>query len=214
MTGTEEVRLYANVAYDPRIWLEIPTYFGPETWASPQEWAAEVAPEFWDGRVPDRQGIPRLEAIFTHYARECGGTDPDLPFEVVAYLHVPDPSQFPMLVQVWIDTTPGLTVEQAVQAKDPTTVEPPLVTPFSSEHLGAGLRALLYCTFVPDPGIESDGLTASVRYAFSIPEQEAVLTVVTVEPDLGRLMQSMDDLDEFVRQVRWGFEPECLARVP
>ncbi|HUR75075.1 MAG TPA: hypothetical protein VMZ00_12425 [Sporichthya sp.] len=203
--------LYANVAYDPSKWLPIPTYWGPETWVSAEDWAAEAARDWWVGLDASEQGIKRLEAILTDYAINYGGTDPESPFEVVGYLHLPHPAMFPLYLRVWVDQSPGLTAGDAVLAQDPTAVEPPLVEPFSTDHLGSGLRALLYYTFTPDAGTGSDGLTAMLRYGFSIPELDAVLTVVAVEPDLGRMMQAMDDIDEFVRQVHWGYKVENLV---
>lgn len=213
----EPTTIYANVAYDPTVWIAIPTYWGPETWPSPTDWAGEVAAEWWTGLEPGPQSIPRLEAILTHYGERHGGTDPDQEFEIVTYLHLPHPGMHPLLLRLWVDDTPGVTVEWAAQAEEEGAVEPPVVEKFATEHLGTGLRVLQYHAFTPDEDQDgggdppAQGLYAALRYAFAVPGHEAVVTVFALDPDLGRLLQAKDDIDEFVRGIEWDYEPRDLV---
>lgn len=209
--------IFANVAYDPGTWLELPNYWGPEGWASPVDWAAEAARYLWLDLKPEPESVARTETILTQFAENYGGSDPDIPFEVVGYLHLPHPAMLPLYLRVWVDDSPGLTVAEAAQADDPNAVEPPVVEEFQTEHLGAGLRVLLYHSFEleADGGpARPDGLYASVRYAFAVPGHDEVLTVFALDPDLGRLIQAQEDIDEFVRQIHWAYEVHDLAGAP
>lgn len=213
MSDDGRLALYANVAYDPVTWLALPTYWGTETWDDPVAWAAETARDMWRGLDPGPRSVARTEAMLTECAQLWGGRDPDLPFEMVTYLHLPHPGMLPVQVRVWIDDTPHVTVRWAAQADEATAVEPPVVEEFTTEHLGTGLRVRLYHSFTPGGAGSgnADALCASLRYAFTTPEHDAVLTVWAMDPDLGRLIQAGEDIDAFVRAVQCDAEPLDLV---
>lgn len=201
--------IYANIAFDSRVWIPIPTLWGPETWSGPQKWAEQLAPGLWEGQRAKRNDIRRSELELATYGDLYGGPNPDVPFEVMTYLHIPHPRVPAMPVRVWADDISGVRAEEAAELEDPEAVEPPIVEEFVAPHLGPGLRVLRYRQFEPDPG-EPEELYTVLRYAFWLDEPSAVVVVNATDTDPGRLLGARDDLDEFVRQIRWSYEPEDL----
>jgi hypothetical protein len=201
--------IYANIAFDSQIWIPIPTWWGPETWPGPQKWAEHVARGLWEGHRGKRDEIRRSELEFATYGDLYGGTDPELPFEVMTYLHVPHPKVLAMPVRVWVDDVSGLGPEEAAEVTDEEAVEPPIVEEFVAPYLAPGLKALRYRQYDPDPG-GPEALYAVLRYAFRLESAAAVVVVNATDTDPGRLLGAVDDLDEFVRQIRWSYEPEDL----
>jgi hypothetical protein len=202
--------IYANIAFDPSMWIPIPTWWGPETWPGPQKWAEHLARGLWEGEPAKREDIRRSELELASYGDMYGGTDPDVPFEVMTYLHIPHPKVVAMPLRVWADDVSGLSAQEAAEVVDPEAIEPPIVEDFVAPHLGPGLRALRYRQFEPAPG-EPEALYAVLRYAFRLEAPESVVVVNATDTDPGRLLGSLDDLDEFVRQIRWSYEPEDLV---
>lgn len=203
--------LFANVAYDLATWLAVPTYWGPETWESPQAWGAETARERWLGNKPRRHDVARTELVLTSVAEYYGFPDP-AESEVVGYAHMPHPAMTPHVVKVWVDQGEPITLDDLRLADDPNAVEPPIVEEFPTAHLGRGIRVFRYLE--ADLSHDESGelsLYAMVHYAFVIPAEDAVLVACATCPDLGRLTQAMDDIDAFVREIRWAYEPQDLA---
>ncbi len=205
--------IYANVALDIDIWIPIPIAWGAESWPGPKEWGEEMARARWAGHKSKLADIERSAVELESYAGFYGGTDPDIPFEVITYLHAPGPVEAALPVRVWVDDVSGLSVEEAAEVVDPDAIERPIVEPFSTEHLGTGIKALRYRQYEPDPG-EPEALYVVLRYAFRLEAPDAVVVVNATDIDPGRLLGAVDDLDEFVRQIRWSFEPECLVGAP
>lgn len=212
----ESREIFANIAFDPDLWVVIPSHWGPETWAGPQRWAEDMAQLLWAGLEAGPDGIRRSEIELASHADFYGGPKPDVPFEVLTYLHLPHPATLALPVQVWVDDLNGLTAGQGAEVDDPSAVEAPIVEAFTTEHLGAGLRALRYRQYDTSPDGESGPLAlyAVLRYAFEIPTEDAVLIVNATDTDLGRMTQAIDDIDTFVRQIRWAHEPQDLLEAP
>lgn len=201
--------IYANIAFDSRIWIPIPTWWGPETWAGPQKWAEQVGRGLWEGHKAKRGEVRRSQVELATYADLYGGPNPEVPFEVMTYLHIPHPRVLAMPVRVWADDVSGVSADVAAEIVDPEAIEPPIVEDFPTPYLGAGVRALRYRQYEPDPG-EPEALYAVLRYAFHLEGPDAVVVVNATDTDPGRLLGALDDLDEFVRQIRWSYEPEDL----
>lgn len=213
MTAEDEPPvLYANVAYDPTVWVEIPVMWEPESWPGPDAWAQHMAMELWAGLDATSDDIAKLELALAFWAERVVGAYSDVPIEIQNFLHLPDPAGSPLLVRVWVDDEPEATVEEVTEVQDPEAVEPPLAEQFQTEHLGPGLRVLRYRPLDPPPGglADSGALYAVLRYGFKIPDHDAVITVTTSCADLGYLIKAMDDLDAFVRAIQWDYEPRDL----
>lgn len=205
--------IYANVAYDPLIWVEIPVLWSPEFFVGPDAWAEQVAAEWWADLDHSADDEARLTKVLTMWAEKVGGAVADLSIDLVNYLYLPHPSADPLLVRVWVDDEPGLTAAEAAEVDDPESVEPPLVEDFPNEHLATGLRVLRYRPFDPGPGAspEPGALYAVLRYAFEVPDHDVVIAVTTSCSDLGHLIKAMDGIDAFVRGIRWAYEPLDLV---
>lgn len=203
--------IHANVAYDPLIWVEIPVMWGPESWPSPDAWAEQLAEELWADLDHTAVDVANLERLLAFWGEKLGGINPELDIEVITYLHLPHPAVEPLPVRVMIDNE-GSTAAQLAEVQDPAAIEPPVVDEFRSDHLGTGIRVLRYRPLGPTDDASSGAveLYAVLRYAFEIPNPEAVLVVTSSCADLGRLIQAMDDMDTFVRAIRWDYEPRDL----
>lgn len=201
--------IYANVALDIDVWVPIPIAWDAESWPGPKEWADQMARALWTGHKPKPADIERSAIELASYAGFYGGTDPDAPFEVMTYLHLPHPRVLAMPVRVWADDLNGLSAEEAAEIDDPEAIEPPIVEEFTAPHLGPGLRALRYRQYEPDPG-EPEALYVVLRYAFRLEAPDAVVVVNATDIDPGRMLGALDDLDDFVRQIHWSHEPEDL----
>jgi hypothetical protein len=77
------------------------------------------------------------------------------------------------------------------------------VEKFHTKALGDGIKATRHCLSDAEPGQNPDerGLWVSVRYAFEVPNRQAVVTVVATHTDLGRMKAAQPDLDEFVNTI-------------
>jgi len=122
-------------------------------------------------------------------------------------------------VRCWVDDGPGLTTQMAALVEDPNAVQPPVVEKFHAAVLGNGIKATRHCLFDPEPGQDPDerGVWVSVRYAFKVPNRQAVVTVVATHTDLGRMVAAQPDLDEFVNAMSLqhpGGKPAILDPAP
>lgn len=112
--------VYANVDYDEAIWLEIPPWWGPETWPDYRDWAREMAQLWWDdsGLRPGEHQVDNLALTLAVCAERFGFPDPDETTELTTYLHLPDPRVMPLAVEVWVvgERTPGAALP-AVRAR-------------------------------------------------------------------------------------------------
>ncbi|MGI5427794.1 hypothetical protein [Streptomyces sp. CA-179760] len=79
------------------------------------------------------------------------------------------------------------------------TVEPPIVEDFDSPHLGSGLRVLRYYQ-----DEDSNEVHVGLRYAWRYEKSTEVADVLIIlaDPDAGRILRSLDDVDEFARTIR------------
>jgi hypothetical protein len=209
--------LHVDTAEDPLKWLMIPTHWGKELcgYSDPDDFANIEAPELWalwqelnpGVHDPGPLAIDRTRAELKSYAEKFGGFDPMRLFEIVTWLHIPSPTVSAMPVRAWVDDGPGLTVEMAALVVDPTAVEAPVVEEFHTAALGYGIKATRHGLSDPEPGKDpaERGLWVAVRYAFKVPDHQAVVIVVATHTDLGRMAAAQADLDEFVNTITLGF---------
>jgi hypothetical protein len=201
--------LHVDTAEDRLKWLLIPVHWGDGyTFSGPDEWANMIAPLIWGAwkernpgvSEPDPLAVDRTRAEIQSYAEKFGGFDRTRPFETVTFLHIPSPTVSAMPVRCCVDDGPGLTAEMAALVNDPDAVQPPVVEKFHTEALGDGIKATRHCLYDAEPGQDPDqrGMWVSVRYAFKVPDRQAVVTVVATHTDLGRMAAAQPDLDEFV----------------
>jgi hypothetical protein len=205
--------LFARVDWDPQKWLSIPTAWeGDDTqWGSPEKWAEANGPLAWaawqeqnpDAESPDTTAIARTIVELRSYAEKFGGFRPEDPFEIITYLHLPSPTVLALPVRVFVDDHPDMTAEEAAGANATDTIEPPIVEQVTNPTLGAGLKVTAHRILTPEPGQDTDDNTiwVQVRYAFKIPDKQAVVTVTTSATDLGRMAGARDDLDELVHTL-------------
>jgi hypothetical protein len=182
------------------------------TFNGPAEFASRMAPLYWGAwkernpgvSDPDPLAVDRTRAEIQYYAEKFGGFDPMRLFETVTFLHIPTATVSAMPVRCWVDDGPGLTAEVAALVEDPNAVQPPVVEKFHTPALGDGIKATRHCLYDAEPGQDPDkrGMWVSVRYAFKVPDRQAVVTVVATHNDLGLMTAAQNDLDAFVNTIR------------
>jgi hypothetical protein len=204
--------LHVKTAEDPLKWTMIPTVWGGGSlYEGPEDFAAQEAPELWalwkdqnpGVSDPDPLAVDRTRAELQFYAEKFGGFDPMRLFETVTFLHIPSPTVTAMPVRCCVDDGPGLTADMAALVVDPNAVQPPTVEKFHTHALGDGIKATRHCLYDAEPGQDPDqrGMWVSVRYAFKVPDRQAVVTIVATHNDLGRMAAAQSDLDEFVNTI-------------
>jgi hypothetical protein len=210
-TPLDEI-LHVQPHEDRHKWIMIPTGWGDGfTCNGPDDFANMMAPLFWGAwrewhpgtPEPDPLAVDRTRAEWQYYAERYGGFDPNRLFETVTYLHTPSPTVSAMPVRCCVDDGPGLTAELAALVEDPSAIKPPVVEPFHTKGLGQGIKATRHCLFDAEPGQDPDQreVWVAVRYAFKVPNRQAVVTIVATHTDLGRMEAAQPDLDEFVTTI-------------
>jgi hypothetical protein len=226
-TPLDEI-LHVKTAEDPLKWLGIPVGWGGAFYYSgPDAFAETMAPLIWGVwkeqnpgvTDPDPLAVDRTRTELRYYAEKFGGFDPMRLFETVTFLHIPSPTVSALPVRCCVDDGPGLTADMAALVVDPNAVEPPVVDKFHTETLGNGIKATRHCLFDAEPGKDPDerGVWVGVRYAFKVPNRQAVVTVVATHTDLGRMAAAQRDLDEFVNTISLqhpGGKPAILDPAP
>lgn len=188
------------VEHDPAVWLRVPPFWGEQNWPDHRAWARDVAEACWGdfGLDPGEGEVDNLALALAAYAEKLqSGELPAQDF----YLHLPDPRMVPLAVNlgVWDAEGEQETALRALSnADDPEAIEPPIVETFSTEHLGEGLRTLRYCPFEPRPDRprEPGALYASLNYAWRVEEYESDVRLFSSSPDIGRLIQVINEIDE------------------
>ena len=201
--------LHADTKCEAGKWIVVPGRWG-RRWKDPEEWATSVVPIYWGAWLemnpaadrPSADVVADTAVQVAALGKKFGGFDPDRPFEIRAYLHLPDPHFAPIPTRVWVDDRPDLTVEEAAGVDDPDAIDKPTVEQFATDALGAGLKVTRHGTLDrPRDDIEGTGIFVAIRYAFQVPDRQAVVTVSASTNDLTRMTAAQDDLDEFVRTI-------------
>ncbi|TLS42766.1 hypothetical protein FE633_29400 [Streptomyces montanus] len=134
------------------------------------------------------------------YAIRAPAAFPD--FEV--FLHLPHPREIPLpayvdLVEIEEGEDRKTALRELTHADASYAVEPPIVEDFDSPHLGAGLRVLRYYQ-----DEDSNEVHVGLRYAWRYEKgkEAADVLIILADPDAGRILRALDDVDEFARTIR------------
>jgi hypothetical protein len=190
----------AEVDFDHGVWIELPFVWGEDTWPDHRDWARELAEASWQdsGLTPGEFDVDNLALTLAMFAEKL--PPGELPAHHV-YLHLPDPGMMPLQVGLGVWDAEGereAALRHLAGADDPDAVEPPIVEEFSTPHLGSGLRILRYCPLDPGTG----ALYAALDYAWRVEEHATDVRLFASCPDVGRLLQAIDDIDELARGIR------------
>lgn len=180
------------VGLDPAVWLAaVPPARIPRAArkAAKRLWAASgLTPG--PGEVRHYAGV--LEFVLEGY--------PQIHPELGLHFHIENPRENPLAVftgRFAPAADPSAQVRTLTCADDiEHAVEPHRVEEFAAPHLGTGLRVLRHYA---DP---DHGVITALRYAWHIPERDAVVLLKTSEPDPPRVLRALDDIDAFARTLR------------
>jgi hypothetical protein len=170
---------------------------------TPEAWARYFAEGLWEDYAPEKPEpgeVDLLTDILLMYAIRAPAAFPD--FEV--FLHLPHPREIPLpayvdLVEIEEDEDRETALRELTHADASYAVEPPIVEDFHSPHLGAGLRVLRYYQ-----DEDSNEVHVGLRYAWRYEKgtEAADVLIILADPDAGRILKALDDVDEFARTVR------------
>lgn len=176
-------------------WVPCPPFFpGGEDC---QSWAAESAALWWrSSRSPyGREEVGHLAEVFAaiHQDLYAAGHCHQ------ALIHLPDPRMVPLPAQIGVWAMEGERDEMLrtlVYADGPEAIEPPIVSEFTTERLGAGLKALHY-----RHGPDGKSVHGYLNYAWRSEQYETDLRLFTFCDDLSRLQRAMPDIDDLARAI-------------
>ncbi|WP_051818500.1 hypothetical protein [Streptomyces sp. NRRL S-1813] len=188
----------------PLMWPE-PGLEDVEEAQSPEAWARYFAEGLWEdfaSEKPKPGEVDLLTNILLMYALRAPAAFPD--FEV--FLHLPHPREIPLPAYVdLVEIEEGEDRETALHALTHAdasyAIEPPIVDDFDSPHLGTGLRVLRY---YQDQDEDSNEVHVGLRYAWRFEKgtEAADVLIILADPDAGRILRSLDDIDAFARTIR------------
>lgn len=198
---------WPEVTYDPAIWIQLPLIWNDQTWPDYRTWARETAEACWSDfdLEPGAYSVDNLALTLAAFVEKLQPDDGSIPLEDF-YLHLPDPRLMPLHVSLAVLDAEGdreQALREMTNADDPDAVESPTVEIFGTEHLGEGLRTLRYCPFDPGPDHQSEpgALFAAVNYAWRVEEHKTDVRLHSACPDIARLVQVIDDIDELARGI-------------
>ncbi|MER6673380.1 hypothetical protein [Streptomyces sp. NPDC000983] len=178
----------------------------PETWA---RYFAEGVREDFAPQEPGPGEVDLLADILLMYAIRAPAACPDS--EV--FLHLPHPREIPLpayvdLVEVEEGEDRQKALRELTHADAGCAVEPPVVEDFDSPHLGTGLRVLRY---YEDEAEDSNEVHVGLRYAWRHERgtEAADVLIILADPDAGRILKALDDVDAFARTIRVGPDAEA-----
>ncbi|MFC9228079.1 hypothetical protein ACFTZI_03790 [Streptomyces decoyicus] len=188
----------------PLMWPE-PGLEDVEEAQSPEAWARFFAEGLWAdfaSEKPKPGEADLLTNILLMYALRAPAAFPD--FEV--FLHLPHPREIPLpayvdLVEIEEGEDRATALRALTHADASYAIEPPIVEDFDSPHLGTGLRVLRY---YQDQDEDSNEVHVGLRYAWRFEKgtEAADVLIILADPDAGRILRSLDDIDEFARTIR------------
>jgi hypothetical protein len=170
---------------------------------TPEAWARYFAEGLWEdfaSEKPEPGEVDLLTNILLMYAIRAPAAFPD--FEV--FLHLPHPREIPLpayvdLVEIEEGEDRKTALRELTHADASYAVEPPIVEDFDSPHLGAGLRVVRYYQ-----DEDSNEVHVGLRYAWRYEKgtEAADVLIILADPDAGRILRALDDIDEFARTIR------------
>ncbi|MEQ4196715.1 hypothetical protein [Streptomyces sp. YIM 103828] len=182
-------------------WVHLPPR-DPKTYADWRDigaWCRQEAVCLWEesGLEPGRHGVGFTALTLERCAEAFSpvGSANDL------FLRLIHPAGTPLPVLGLTRPSSGPRVETLralTLADDPEAVEPPVVAPFLSPHLGEGLSTFRY---IPQPDHPAQ-LFACLRYAWQLHELPVSVVLWTVIEDTTQLLDAAEDVEELARAVR------------
>lgn len=186
---------WVKVGFNTGIWIPCPPAF--PAGMDRESWAAEYARAWWEtsGKQHGKREVSLLARSLAAIHQNVYGV---LPCHL-ALIHLPDPRQPPLLVCLGIWPSLGERDSQLAaltHADEPAAMQPPIVTEFSTEDLGPGLKVLYY-----QLGKDGSTVHGCLNYAWRSAEHETDVRLFTSCPDLGRLQGAMPDIDDLARVI-------------
>ena len=185
---------WVRIRYDESVWIPILTSYpdGDDR----RSYSAGAARGWWraSGLRHTPLDILRLSRVLLEAHQSTYGQIPCH----LAYAHLPDPRQVPLLLYVGSWDAAGDRDERLRMwclADDPAAVEPPLAEEFATGYLGTGLRVIRYRHH------DDGALYAALRYAWRSAEFETDLVLNVTAEDLGRLNRAIGDIEDFARAI-------------
>lgn len=198
---------WVRISYNQSVWIPVlPSYPDGDDWRS---YSAGVAQEWWQAR--GLRHTPADVLRLSHLLLEAHeSTYGRIPCHL-AFAHLPDPRQLPLLLYVGIWEAEGDRDEQLRMwclADDPGAVEPPLAEEFTTSSLGAGLRVMRYRQH------DDGALYAALRYAWRSEEFGTDLVLNATAEDLSRLNRAIGDIEDFARSAQIIPQPPLRTNEP
>jgi hypothetical protein len=198
----------------PLMWPE-PGLEDVEEAQTPEAWARYFAEGLWEDAAPEKPEpgeTDLLANILLMYALRAPAAFPD--FEV--FLHLPHPRELPLpayvdLVEIDETKDQHTSLRELTHADASYAIEPPIVEDFDSPHLGTGLRVLRYYQ-----DEDSNEVHVGLRYAWRYEKgtEAADVVIILADPDAGRILRALDNVDEFARTIRISPDEEADTWMP
>lgn len=187
---------WIKVDFNQAVWIPCPP-FPPG--ADREAWARFFAETWWEasGLKHGKRQVTALTTALEEMNAAIYGAGGMRCHQ--ALIHLPDPRlvALPVYFSVWPAIgDPGAQLRDLTHADATDVVEPPVVSEFTTDHLGPGLKVLCYTE-----GNEPSSVTALLSYSWRSEKLETAVRMFAGSPDLGRLQGAMDDIDELARAV-------------
>jgi hypothetical protein len=183
-----------SVGYAPWIWIPCPPGF--PAGFDLNSWALRYAQEWWANRGPEHgeHGEPEVQLLAMILAGMHDYAYANLEMHQ-GLIHLPEIGLAPLLVSFAFWEAAGDRTDQLralVHADDPAAIQPPEVTEFTTQRLGAGLKSLIYTR-------TDVTLSGHLNYAWRSEELGTAVRMFTACPDLGRLHRALPDIEQVAR---------------
>lgn len=191
---------YPSVDYDEDLWVELPPFWGPETWPDHRTWARGIAEMVWLDREvkPIEYEVDNLALGLTMWAEMLGPEASDAaedPFD--GYLYLPHPRAEIVPVRVFtIELEPGDGELADFAGENYPALRPVEIQPIANPALGNGLRSVRH--YEGRDGKEEIG----IRYVFQVSPSILVM-VQTSSTEVPTMLKTLPALDDFARAVSW-----------
>jgi hypothetical protein len=186
---------WVRITYDQSVWIPIlPCYSDGDDYRS---YSAGAAQEWWQASGLRHTSLDVLR-LFELLVEAHESTYGHIPCHL-AFAHLPDPRQLPLLLYVGVWEAAGDRDEQLRMwclANDRGAVELPLAEEFATGNLGSGLRVMRYRHH------DDGALYAALRYAWRSEEFETDLVLNVTAEDLSRLNRAIGDIENFTRAIQ------------
>lgn len=178
-----------TIDYDTDRWLYIPNAFPWESFADEEQWADAVSAAFADGPRPAPDAVAGWlrDYLIGAVRGNAGGA--------IRFAHLPSVDAPTAIVDVYVaPTDPEVALAELTQQDAGPAVRPADVAPFSTAHLGEGVKATRFVT------IERGGIVRATHWVWRTSGRDIVM--LTGSTDLA-LADALDPvLDDLARAIR------------